>query len=104
MSDLPIACALSATELKQRRAELLPGLLARAAERVRVPNGYRWRFAPVGDLLAAVALVIESERRCCPFLRFVLVVEPGGGPISLEVTGPLGTSEFLEQLVAGATG
>ena len=102
MTELPIACALTAAELQERRDGLLPGLLARALERHAVSNGYRWRFAPADDLLSALTPVLETERRCCRFLRFVMVAEPDGGPISLEVTGPPGTREFLDQLVAGA--
>jgi hypothetical protein len=98
MSEPPIACTLSAAELRERRAGLLPGLLARAVERVPVSNGYGWRFAPASDFLSAVAPVIEAERRCCPFLRFVVTAEPNGGPIYLEVTGPPGTRELLDQL------
>ena len=64
MSEPPIACTLSAAEFRERRADLLPGLLA----------------------------------RCCPFLRFVVTAEPNGGPIYLEVTGPPGTRELLDQL------
>lgn len=98
MTELPIACTLSAADLERRRDGLLPGLLARAADRVPVPNGYRWRFAPTEDLLAALAPVIEAERHCCRFLRFVVAVEPDGGPICLDVTGPVGTQEFLDRL------
>jgi hypothetical protein len=42
---------------------------------------------------------MNTERHCCRFLRFVLTVEPGGGPMWLETTGPEGTVEFLETLI-----
>lgn len=100
--QLPIACTLSAAEFRERRSGLLPGLLARAMERLSVPNGYRWRFAPADNLLCEIVSVIEGERRCCRFLRFVVAAEPDAGPISLEVTGPPGTGEFLDQLAGGA--
>lgn len=102
MSELPIACTLTPTELQERRDGLLPGLLARAVERYPVSDGYRWRFEPVENLLAAMSTVIDTERRCCRFLRFVIAADPDGGPIHLEVTGPPGTREFLDQLIAGA--
>jgi hypothetical protein len=101
MPDLPIACTLTPAELEHRKASLLPGLVARAVEQLALPNGVRWRFAPTDDLLAALTPVIEAERRCYRFLRFVVAVEPTGGSISLAVTGPPGTREFLEQLVSG---
>ena len=102
MVDLPIACELTPAELQSRGASLLPGLVRRASERVPALNGYRWTFAPAEGLLAEVAQVIAAERRCCRFLRFTVATEPDGGPIHLEVTGPAGTVQFLDQLVAGA--
>lgn len=99
--SLPVACTLTPTELAERRRGLLPGLLARAAGRESVDDGFRWSFAFEPALLADVAAVIEAEHRCCRFLRFSLAVEPGDGPVTLEVTGPEGTTEFLSALIAG---
>jgi len=98
MKELPIACELTPAELDERRQGLLPGLLANAQERIVLADGFRWRFAPVSELLAAVVQAIDLERQCCRFLRFGLTVEPDAGPIWLEVTGPKGTAEFLEEL------
>ena len=80
MSDLPIACELTADETTARCATLLPGLLAQADARETLPDGFRWRFAASGEFLAAAAETMNTERQCCRFLRFVLTVEPGGGP------------------------
>jgi hypothetical protein len=99
MSDLSIACELTPAEITARRAALLPGLLAQAAERMPVANGFRWRFAASGEFFAAAAETMNTERQCCRFLRFTLTVEPGGGPVWLEITGPQGTVEFLEALI-----
>ncbi len=102
VTDLPIACTLTSAELQSRGAELLPGLVARAVGRVPVTDGFRWAFAPTEGLLAELARVIDAERQCCRFLRFAVAAERDGGPISLEVTGPPGTAQFLEQLVTRA--
>jgi hypothetical protein len=102
MSELLIACTLSSTEFQERRTTLLPGLIARASARLPVPDGYSWHFTPTKDLLPAITQVIDAERGCCAFLRFAVTVEPAGGPIKLEVTGPPGTREFLDQLVTVA--
>ena len=57
------------------------------------PDGYALRFA--ADDYAAITQFIDNERRCCPFLRFVLEVPPGGDPIRLEITGPEGARDVL---------
>src|SRR5262245_19754959 len=98
-ASLPIACALTPAEIEARREMLLPSLLTRAGTREAVAGGFRWQFHPDDELLRDAAAVIEVERRCCPFLRFHLTVEPGGGPVWLEVTGPEGTRDFLSTLL-----
>jgi len=99
MSELPIACTLTADELRAGAADLLPGLIAAARDVTALTDGVRLNFAPDDGAIARIAAVIERERRCCAFLRFTLVVPPGGGAVSLEVTGPEGTRELLGELV-----
>ncbi len=98
-SDLPVACTLTPAELLARRENLLPGLLARAATREEISDGYRWVFRPADGLVREIAAIIEAEHQCCRFLQFRLTVEPGDGEIHLEVSGPEGTQEFLAGLV-----
>ena len=97
--DIPIACSLTPAEFAAMRGGLLPGLLSHATSREPIHGGYRWQFEPRSDLLEEIAAVLEAEHRCCRFLRFVLVVEPGDGPVSLEITGPEGTEAFLTTLL-----
>jgi len=97
-ASLPIACTLTPAELAAMRNGLLPGLLTRASAKEPIPGGFRWRFDPQADLLKEAAAVIDGEHRCCRFLRFLLLVEPGDGPVWLEVTGPEGTEDFLSTL------
>lgn len=99
MTDLPVACTLSPDALKTRREGLLSGLLGRADEHEELPDGHRLRFASARDTLSLIASTVEVERECCRFLRFRIVVEPDGGPIWLEPTGPSGTHEFVSALL-----
>lgn len=99
-SDRPVACTLTPADLAVRRGGLLPGLVSRASESRPVEGGLSWRFASEPGMLADLAAVIEAERHCCRFLRFALTIEPGDGPVTLEVTGPEGTARFLEDLLA----
>ena len=99
MADIPIACTLSPDALQTRRDGLLADLLRRAEHHELMGEGLRVRFSPEDDTLGAIARVVDAERRCCRFLHFVITVEPDGGPISLELSGPAGTREFLAGLL-----
>ena len=96
--SLPLVCTLAPETVRTRRAALLPGLLACAAECVAIDDGYRLRFEPASDLLAQIAQVIDAERQCCRFLTFQVTAEPELGPVWLTVSGPAGTREFLDAL------
>jgi hypothetical protein len=95
MSDLPIACSLTNTELQERRATVLQQVRSAVVEVRELENGYAYSFPAAGDWLGKLAGLIDLERQCCPFLRFRLTIEADGGPLCLEMTGPAGTKEFL---------
>jgi len=58
-------------------------------------------FRVRGDIksIALVTELIMAERECCPFLKFELSLEPGMGPVSVRMTGPAGTKEFLKPIL-----
>ena len=95
MTDLPVACTLSPEALKARRDNLLAALLQRSAGRTERPDGLRLRFTADAQILADLARTVDAERLCCRFLSFTITVNPDGGPITLDLTGPAGTREFL---------
>jgi hypothetical protein len=64
-----------------------------------LPEGYRWQFRSQDALFARLGAVIDAERQCCRFLRFHLMADPDGGMVTLEVTGPIGTAQFLDSWV-----
>jgi len=93
--ELPIACTLSGPELREREATTLAALRAQVRHVDSRPDGYALELATSDEVIAAAAALIQLERRCCPFLRWALTVEPGGGPVQLAVTGAPGAREFL---------
>jgi hypothetical protein len=98
MKEVPIACTLTPREMAARASTLLPELLRRAEEHQDLPDGFRLRFDATSETLQQVTAVIDAERRCCRFLRFQITVEPDGGPLWLDVSGPPGTRDFLAAL------
>ena len=96
--SLPIACTLSDSELRDRRETVLQKVRGAVSEVKEIENGYAYQF-PSGDgMTLELARLIDLEHRCCPFLRFQLTIEPGQGPIWLEMTGPEGTKDFLSEI------
>jgi hypothetical protein len=67
MPDLPVVCAPTPAALNSRRE------------------------GPLSDIVRTV----DAERQCCRVSRFSITVEPDGGSISLDLTGPPGTREFI---------
>jgi hypothetical protein len=96
MKEVPVACTLEGAALAQRQAELATGLFAQAVDVETLPDGYRWRFESSPGLLGRLVAVVEAERHCCRFLRFNLETAPDLGTVTLAVTGPAGSREFLE--------
>ena len=96
---LPLACSLSPAQLRTQREELLPGLLAHALQHVHLPEGMRFVFGATARRLRQLYAVVQREQRCCAFLDFRIDVTPGGGALTLDVTGPAGTGAFLETLL-----
>jgi hypothetical protein len=99
MADPPIACTLTPDALAARRAGLLTDVVGLARRRELLSDGLRLTFDPTTQSLSIIARAIEAERQCCRFLRFGLTVEPDGGPIVLELSGPPGTREFVAALL-----
>ena len=100
-SPEPVACSLDDEALRARQGSLLPGLVPHVRAVTETANGFRFEFAPSAELLAKIAAVIAAERQCCRFLRFELIVDPSGRPVTLTLSGPPGTREFLSSLLGG---
>jgi hypothetical protein len=98
--NLPIMCELTPEALRERREGLLSRLAERATGQEQTVDGYVFTFAPSSDTLKILTAVIDAERQCCRWLRFAVTVEPDGGPITLTLSGPNGSREFLSALFA----
>ena len=94
--SLPIACSLTDSQLQERRNNVLHKVRSAVLEVKEMENGYAYFLPSDGDWFTELANLVNLERQCCPFLRISVTVEPNGGPLCLELSGPEGTKEFLE--------
>src|SRR4051812_28952113 len=95
-SELPIACSLSASELRERLADM--SAIGESSLLAADVNGSRavLRFRPgAGEQLAAI---VAAEARCCPFLNMELDDAPDA--VRLTIEAPAGAEPVLHDLVA----
>ena len=95
----PIACTLSAEQLIAERETLLLGLADHAVQRTPLPQGMRLRFPATAERMRQIDAVARRELECCPFLEVRVGLALGGSSLTLDVTGPDGTSTLLAQLL-----
>lgn len=93
--DLPIACDLSEQEQQRRRRDLASDLFKNYQQAEELADGYAFHYP--GDEASAMRLMefITFERRCCAFMTFELIFEPGQGSIWLRLRGAAGVKEFI---------
>ena len=96
--NLPVACSLMDSELQERRRNVLQKVRSVCSEVKELEHGFIYRFPSDGEWIRELANLVELEHQCCPFLKFSITVEPGDGPVWLEMTGPKGTKEFLAEV------
>jgi len=100
--DTPIACGLSDPELRKREATLLAQFRSAVTRTEELGDGYVFHVPGDKKRMAIVLKLIVAERECCPFLTFELTAQPNMGPLSVRVTGPDGTKDFLKAILCNA--
>ena len=99
MSDTQpaIACNLGAlsAEERTRRSAAAARVSARFREVRETSDGYAARLDEDPQLLQDALDWLLLERRCCPFLRLELRLDPSDGPVWLGFSGGPGVKEFL---------
>lgn len=101
--DMPVACSLDSHALSCRQSDLRVSVLAEAQTVERLPNGIRWTFRHAPDLLTRLGPIIDGERHCCRFLHVTILAAQDLGSVTLEITGPTGTVDFLEGWISPTT-
>jgi len=95
----PLACNMNVFTPAERENHIQTiGQLFRTMQPVQdAEDGYEFIFSGESAILIQLAEFISKERLCCPFLEFTLKTYPNYENISLLLTGPEGTQEFLRE-------
>jgi hypothetical protein len=97
-SETPLACNMDVFTTAQREQHIQATReLFQTVQNIReAENGFEFTL-PGGSDLIKIGEFVHNERRCCPFLKFTLTIDPEPKPITLLLSGPQGTQEFLRE-------
>ena len=103
-TDTPLVCDMGVFTPVQRESHIqtTTELIQAVQSVLEVENGYEFMFPNETGFISKISEFISNERLCCPFLKFTLNIISTGEPISLSLTGPAGTQEFLRAEFDGA--
>lgn len=92
-----ICCKLTSPELQRHKNTVLAELRTAIIEKQEVQDGFAYTFPGTDVILNQLVTFIQSERECCPFFKFELIIQDVQSNVRLKITGPDGAKEFLEQ-------
>lgn len=97
-SETPLACNMGVFTPAQREQHIqTTRQLFQTVQNIQeAENGFEFILPNQSDIIK-ISEFIVNEKRCCPFLKFTLTIGPDLQPISLLLTGPEGTQEFLRE-------
>jgi hypothetical protein len=93
MTQIPV-------EHRERLVRAMQATFARARAAFALANGFAFEFPSEHGIVESLGEIIEYDRRCCPFIRHVLVDEAWGEAIRFELTGPPEVKSFLADELA----
>ncbi|MBX2915760.1 MAG: hypothetical protein KF856_10880 [Cyclobacteriaceae bacterium] len=96
MSKESVTCKLTTHELQERKKTVIADVKKLVVQRVEVTNGVRYSFYDSDNTIDLLTNFIKTERLCCSFFEFNLVVGQFEGLVTLELSGPEGTKDFIE--------
>ena len=99
MNAEPLVCDMSVftPAERDRHVQNTRDLLTSLQAIHKTAEGCEFVFPNGSGSIARLAEFIVNEQLCCPFLEFTMKIGPADTPVSLTLTGPEGTREFLRE-------
>lgn len=87
-------CKLTTPELQRRKSTVIESLRKQVLQTKELKNGYGFKFNATDQMIDELTEFIKTEKACCSFFTFTLVVS--GDEAWLELTGAEGTKDFMK--------
>src|SRR5215831_9234224 len=85
LDETPMACSLTAVELRDREATLLAQLRSAVVETEELQDGYAFRLSADSKSIRLIAELVVAERECGRFMTFEMAALPNLGPVIVRV-------------------
>lgn len=95
--DRELACRLPDEEQERQWEDVASEVFDAVRETRELEDGYGFRFPSSDEWIRSLTEYVLYERGCCPFLRFELVLEAGGGAAWLLLRGGEDRKRFLRR-------
>ena len=92
-----IACKLTNSQFHTRKRGILAKVNKAVRKRDELTLGYKYTFPASDAMLDVIVNLIKLERTCCGFLEFVLTINKSKSELQLEIVGPVGAKEFIQE-------
>jgi hypothetical protein len=94
-----LSCKLTTPEMKEHKRTVVQELKKLILETVETEGGFKYRFEGSDKILDLLNGFIKTERQCCDFFVFNLMVSSVEDAAWLELSGPEGTKDFIKQVM-----
>jgi hypothetical protein len=99
-NDLPIACTLEPTEMRERAASIDALLDDALLDQREIDGGLRADFRDAPDVERRLHELVAAESRCCAFLSFAVGRDEDA--LWLDITGAPEARPVIDQFFARA--
>jgi len=91
-----LACKLTTPELRERKRTVIANLKKQILLTRELKNGFAYKFPSSDSIVDELATFVKTERACCDFFNFNLLISANKGEAWLKITGPLGAKDFIK--------
>lgn len=89
-------CSLTTPEFRERKATVIADLKKIMLKKKELKDGYAYKFSGSDEVVAKLNDFIKTEKECCDFFTFNLVVSEDKSNAWLHITGDKGVKDFIK--------
>lgn len=90
-----LSCKLTSPELRQRQATVLVSLKKQIVAKKELADGFAYEFPGTDAMLDELLTFVKTERQCCGFFTFQLIMQEETQTAWLEIKGPEGVKDII---------